>query len=80
MGNEVEIVLPEKGGAGVTSSVSRSPFLNFERQLKDNEETNFTFPKKTKKWRKKAEKDPILQSLQRSPFLDPEEEEASNWR
>ena len=62
----VEIVdLPESEGIEGSGSVPSSPFLD----LAGGE---FISPKKKKRWRKKAERDPIFQSLNRSPFEDPE--------
>ena len=62
----VEIVdLPESEGIEGSGSVPSSPFLDLAGG-------DFISPKKKKRWRKKAERDPIFQSLNRSPFEDPE--------
>ena len=69
-GGCVEIVSPKKGELGMSGS-ALSPFLAL------------LSPKKVKKKRrKKAEQNPILQSLNRSPYEDPEEmeDEANNYR
>ena len=62
----VEIVdLPESEGIEGSGSVPSSPFLDLAGG-------DFISPKKKKRWRKKAERDPIFQSLSRSLFEDPE--------
>ena len=73
----VEIVSPEEGETTISGSVSNTPFLDFEQE-NDNDQP-FTSPPRKKKWRKKAEKDPIRQSLNRCPFEDPEGNGVSNW-
>ena len=73
----VEIISAEEGETTISGSVSNTPFLDFEQE-NDNDQP-FTSPPRKKKWRKKAEKDPIKQSLNRCPFEDPEGNGVSNW-